>query len=41
MRKTRSEASGNAEAVKVLEKLKDLSVNHCQLLAAVRNLPRV
>ncbi|XP_067091000.1 exocyst complex component 3-like protein [Osmerus mordax] len=41
LRKTRSESSGNAEAVKVLEKLKDLSVNHCQLLAAVSNLPRL
>ncbi|XP_059191825.1 exocyst complex component 3-like protein [Centropristis striata] len=35
------ESNQNAEEVKSLERLREVSVNHCQLLAAVSNLPRL
>ncbi|CDQ82796.1 unnamed protein product [Oncorhynchus mykiss] len=35
------ESSRNAEGVKALEMMREVSVNHCQLLAAVSNLPRL
>ncbi|KAJ7997783.1 hypothetical protein DPEC_G00215700 [Dallia pectoralis] len=35
------ESSRNAEGVKTLEMIREVSVNHCQLLAAVSNLPRL
>uniref|UniRef100_A0A673CB25 Exocyst complex component 3-like 1 n=1 Tax=Sphaeramia orbicularis TaxID=375764 RepID=A0A673CB25_9TELE len=41
LRKAGLESSQNTEGVKSLEKLRDVSVNHQQLLAAVSNLPRL
>lgn len=35
------ESAGNTDSVKSLEKLREVSANHCQLLAAVSNLPRL
>lgn len=35
------ESSRNAEGVKPLERLREVSINHYQLLAAVSNLPRL
>lgn len=35
------ESNGNADGVKSLEGLREVSVTHCQLLAAVSNLPRL
>ncbi|XP_036423986.1 exocyst complex component 3-like protein [Colossoma macropomum] len=41
MHKARLECSQNAEAIVTLETLREISTNHCQLLAAVSNLPRL
>lgn len=41
LRKAGRESNQNAEGVKSLERLREVSVNHCQLLAAVSNLPRL
>lgn len=41
LRKTGLESNRNGEGVKSLERLREVSVNHCQLLAAVSNLPRL
>lgn len=41
LKKAGVESIQNAEGVKSLEKLRDVSVNHCQLLATVSNLPRL
>uniref|UniRef100_A0A3B4WJD5 Exocyst complex component 3-like 1 n=1 Tax=Seriola lalandi dorsalis TaxID=1841481 RepID=A0A3B4WJD5_SERLL len=41
LKKAGLESSQNAEGVKSLERLREVSVNHCQLLAAVSNLPRL
>ncbi|KAM4619334.1 exocyst complex component 3-like protein [Polymixia lowei] len=41
LQKAGLESSRNADGVKSLEKLREVSVNHCQLLAAVSNLPRL
>ncbi|XP_076025534.1 exocyst complex component 3-like protein isoform X2 [Genypterus blacodes] len=41
LNKTGLESSRNAEGVKSLERLREVSTNHCQLLAAVSNLPRL
>ncbi|KAL7862659.1 hypothetical protein SRHO_G00116430 [Serrasalmus rhombeus] len=41
MHKARLECSQNAEAIVTLEMLREISTNHCQLLAAVSNLPRL
>ncbi|XP_072520040.1 exocyst complex component 3-like protein isoform X1 [Salminus brasiliensis] len=41
MHKVRLECSKNAEGTMTLETLRDISTNHCQLLAAVSNLPRL
>ncbi|XP_071767354.1 exocyst complex component 3-like protein isoform X1 [Centroberyx gerrardi] len=41
LRKAGLESNRNAEGVKSLETLREVSVNHCQLLAAVSNLPRL
>uniref|UniRef100_A0A3Q3LZJ7 Exocyst complex component 3-like 1 n=1 Tax=Mastacembelus armatus TaxID=205130 RepID=A0A3Q3LZJ7_9TELE len=41
LKKAGLETNGNAEGVKSLERLRDVSVNHRQLLAAVSNLPRL
>lgn len=41
LRKAGRESNQNAEGVKALERLREVSVNHCQLLAAVSNLPRL
>lgn len=35
------ESSKNAESINALETLRDTSINHCQLLAAVTNLPHL
>ncbi|XP_040894274.1 exocyst complex component 3-like protein [Toxotes jaculatrix] len=41
LKKAGLESNQNAEGVKSLERLRDVSVNHRQLLAAVSNLPRL
>ncbi|XP_078114117.1 exocyst complex component 3-like protein isoform X1 [Sander vitreus] len=41
LKKTGLESNRNAEGVKSLERLREVSVNHRQLLAAVSNLPRL
>lgn len=41
LKKAGLESDGNAEGVKSLERLREVSVSHCQLLAAVSNLPRL
>uniref|UniRef100_W5L090 Exocyst complex component 3-like 1 n=1 Tax=Astyanax mexicanus TaxID=7994 RepID=W5L090_ASTMX len=41
MHKVRLECSKNAEGTLPLETLREISTNHCQLLAAVSNLPRL
>ncbi|XP_058500432.1 exocyst complex component 3-like protein [Solea solea] len=41
LRKAGLESNQNAEGVKSLERLREVSVNHRQLLAAVSNLPRL
>ncbi|KAG7231045.1 hypothetical protein INR49_025075 [Caranx melampygus] len=41
LRKAGRESNQNTEGVKSLERLREVSVNHCQLLAAVSNLPRL
>ncbi|KAM3870414.1 exocyst complex component 3-like protein [Diretmus argenteus] len=41
LRKAGLESSRNAEGVKSLETLREVSVNHCQLLAAVSNIPQL
>lgn len=35
------ESNQSTEGLKSLERLREVSVNHCQLLAAVSNLPRL
>ncbi|KAK2841702.1 hypothetical protein Q5P01_011902 [Channa striata] len=41
LRKAELESNQNAQGMKFLERLREVSVNHCQLLAAVSNLPRL
>lgn len=41
LKKAGLESNRNAEGVKSLERLREVSVNHRQLLAAVSNLPRL
>nr|XP_046251350.1 exocyst complex component 3-like protein [Scatophagus argus] len=41
LKKAGLESNRNTEGVKALERLREVSVNHCQLLAAVSNLPRL
>lgn len=41
LKKAGLESSRNTEGVKSLERLREVSINHCQLLAAVSNLPRL
>lgn len=41
LKKAGLDSTGNTEGVKSLERLREVSVNHCQLLAAVSNLPRL
>lgn len=41
LKKAGLESSQNTEGVKSLERLREVSVNHRQLLAAVSNLPRL
>ncbi|KAM3609647.1 uncharacterized protein V6R79_018128 [Siganus canaliculatus] len=41
LKKAELESNGNTEAMKSLEKLREVSVHHCQLVAAVSNLPRL
>lgn len=41
LKKAGLESNGNTDGVKSLERLREASVNHCQLLAAVSNLPRL
>ncbi|XP_026222381.1 exocyst complex component 3-like protein [Anabas testudineus] len=41
LKKAGVESSRNTEGVKSLERLREVSINHCQLLAAVSNLPRL
>ncbi|XP_019129106.1 exocyst complex component 3-like protein [Larimichthys crocea] len=41
LKKAGLEANRNTDGVKSLERLREVSVNHCQLLAAVSNLPRL
>ncbi|KAK2918268.1 exocyst complex component 3-like protein isoform X2 [Channa argus] len=41
LKKAELESSQNTEGVKFLERLREVSVNHYQLLAAVSNLPRL
>lgn len=41
LKKAGLESNRNTEGVKSLERLREVSVNHCQLLAAVSNLPRL
>lgn len=41
MHKVNLESRKNSEEVTTLETLREVSVNHCQLLAAVSNLPRL
>lgn len=41
LRKAGLEARRNADGVKSLETLREISFHHCQLLAAVSNLPRL
>lgn len=41
LRKAGVESSRNGEGVKTLERLREVSVNHYQLLAVVSNLPRL
>ncbi|XP_018559184.1 exocyst complex component 3-like protein isoform X1 [Lates calcarifer] len=41
LKKAALESNQNAEGVKSLDRLREVSVNHCQLLAAVSNLPRL
>lgn len=41
LKKAGLESSQNTEGVKSLERLREVSSNHCQLLAAVSNLPRL
>lgn len=41
LKKAGLESNGNTDGVKSLERLREVSVNHCQLLAAVSNLPRL
>ncbi|XP_035499024.1 exocyst complex component 3-like protein isoform X1 [Scophthalmus maximus] len=41
LKKAGLESNQNADRVKPLERLREVSVNHCQLFAAVSNLPRL
>ncbi|KAM6946376.1 exocyst complex component 3-like protein [Aplochiton taeniatus] len=41
LRKAGLESGQNSEGTKALDTLRELSINHCQLLAAVSNLPRL
>lgn len=41
LKKAGLESNQNAEGLKSLERLREVSVNHYQLLAAVSNLPRL
>ncbi|XP_020508430.2 exocyst complex component 3-like protein isoform X1 [Labrus bergylta] len=41
LKKAGLESNGNSEGVKSLERLREVSVNHSQLLSAVSNLPRL
>ncbi|CAJ1057048.1 exocyst complex component 3-like protein [Xyrichtys novacula] len=41
LKKAGLESSGNAEGVRSLERLREVSINHSQLLSAVSNLPRL
>ncbi|TSQ92641.1 Exocyst complex component 3-like protein [Bagarius yarrelli] len=41
MKLVRMESSKNAESINALDTLKETSINHCQLLAAVTNLPHL
>ncbi|KAM8752211.1 exocyst complex component 3-like protein [Acanthopagrus schlegelii] len=41
LKKAGLESNGNTDGVRSLERLREASVNHCQLLAAVSNLPRL
>ncbi|XP_060892317.1 exocyst complex component 3-like protein isoform X2 [Labrus mixtus] len=41
LKKAGLESNGNTEGVKSLERLREVSVNHSQLLSAVSNLPRL
>ncbi|XP_028304573.1 exocyst complex component 3-like protein isoform X2 [Gouania willdenowi] len=41
LKKAGSEADQNAEGAQSLERMREVSANHCQLLAAVSNLPRL
>lgn len=41
LHKASLESKKNSEEVTVLETLREMSINHCQLLAAVSNLPRL
>ncbi|XP_076588245.1 exocyst complex component 3-like protein [Chaetodon auriga] len=41
LKKAGLDSTGSTEGVKSLERLREVSVNHCQLLAAVSNLPRL
>ncbi|KAM7396310.1 hypothetical protein PAMP_019359 [Pampus punctatissimus] len=41
LKKAGLESNRNGDGLKSLEKLREVSVNHCQLLAAVSNLPRL
>ncbi|XP_030637953.1 exocyst complex component 3-like protein [Chanos chanos] len=41
LQKTVVESRKNAEGITALETMRELSINHCKLLAAVSNLPRI
>lgn len=41
MNLVRLESRKNAESINALDTLREMSINHCQLLAAVTNLPHL